>query len=496
MKKIKYNLIKILGLFLLVSSCNDILDETPDNRTEIDSAEKISELLVGAYPEAAYVSFLEPMSDNATDKGPSGTSEFRVNEEMYFWRDLNDIDEDTPTNYWNQAYEAIAQANQALLSIEELGESRELSALKGEALLCRAYGHFMLVNIFSKAYNPSTANSDIGIPYITEPENVLLGSYERGTVANVYVNIKKDLEEGLPLITDDYDIPAFHFTKKAAYAFASRFYLTIAEWENVVAYSTAALGGSGVGELRDIASASNFTFNEQVALYTSSSVEPANLLLVAGNSLYNRIEGVARYQLATGLADQIFGGNPTGKRWSYSRFTRGGSGNSLTPKYQEYFRVTNQAAGIGIPFVTFVLFSTDEALLNRAEAYAMLGQLDKATEDINLSLSVKTDNYNPSTDLLSEADIAAIYGGVDPTLYTPFYDIPVASLPFVNSVLDIKRTIFYNEGLRWFDIKRHDVEIEHQDFFGNSITLPKGDNRRAVQIPEAARSFGIEENLR
>src|SRR5690606_2728219 len=132
---------------------------TPDNRTTIDSAEKIAELLVGAYPEASYVSFLEPLSDNADDKGPSATSEseYRVNQYMYNWEDLDDTDADTPTFYWNQAYSAIAQANQALASIEELGGGSSLNRLKGEALLCRAYAHYMLVNIFSKAYNPNTS---------------------------------------------------------------------------------------------------------------------------------------------------------------------------------------------------------------------------------------------------------------------------------------------------------------------------------------------------
>ncbi len=480
-------------------SCSDVLDETPDNRTTIDSAEKIAELLVGAYPEGAYVSFLEPMSDNAGDKGPSATVEFRVNEEMYFWRDLNDTDEDTPTNYWNDAYKAIAQANQALASIEGLGGGGvELDPLKGEALLCRAYAHFMLVNIFSKAYNPSTANSNLGIPYVTEPETVLLGSYERGTVQSVYENIQKDLEEGLPLVRDNYEIPAFHFTKKAASAFASRFYLTIGEWEKVIEHSNIALGESDtVSVLRNIALSSNLTFNEQVALYTSSTLEPANLLLVTGNSLYNRIDARARYQMSPTIVNGLFtSGNITGKSWSYSLFFRGGSDNNFIPKYQEYFRVTNQAAGIGIPFVTFVLLSTDEALLNRAEAYAMLGQLDEAVNDINLSLSVKTDGYDFNTDAFTVNDITTIYQGIPAGLYTPFYTIPNESLPIIGAILDIKRTIFYNEGLRWFDIKRHKIALQHLDFFGNSFLLPKDDDRRAIQIPEAAQSFGIEENPR
>ena len=45
-------------LLVLIFSCDDVLSEVPDNRTEINSAEKISELLVGAYPEVGYVPFL------------------------------------------------------------------------------------------------------------------------------------------------------------------------------------------------------------------------------------------------------------------------------------------------------------------------------------------------------------------------------------------------------------------------------------------------------
>ncbi len=497
MKNMKFNIIKVTIVFLFLSSCNDILDETPDNRTTINTPEKIAELLVAAYPEAGYVSFLEPMSDNAGDKGTSATTEFRLNEEMYFWRDFNETTRDSPSFYWNQAYEAISQANQALASIEELGGGKELDPLKGEALLCRAYGHFMLVSIFSKAYNPATADTDLGITYITEPETVLLGNYERGNIANVYNNIQKDIEEGLPLITDNYEVPTFHFNKKAANAFASRFYLTIGEWQKVINASNLALGvGNEVNVLRNMAVATTLTFQDQVALYTSSTFQPANLLLVSGNSIYNRIEGVARYQLSPSLSSQLFDGNITGKGWNYDIFSRGGSSNRLTPKYQEYFRFTNQAAGIGVPFVTFVLLSTDEALLNRAEAYAMLGQLDNAVNDINLSLSVKTSGYDQATDVLTVADITAFYDGQDPTLYTPFYTISNEAIPLVSAILDIKRSIFYNEGLRWFDIKRHNIAIEHLDFFGNSSLLPKDDNRRAVQIPESAQSFGVEQNPR
>ncbi len=496
MKNMKFNIIKFVVLLFLVSSCNDVLDETPDNRTTINSAEKVAELLVGAYPEASYVSFLEPMSDNADDKGPSATTEYRVNQYMYNWEDLDDITEDTPTNYWNKAYKAIAQANQALASIEELGGGPELNSLKGEALLCRAYGHYMLVNIFSKAYNPSTSGNDLGIPYVTEPETVLIGEYERGNVLSVYENIQKDLEAGLPLIKDAYDVPAFHFTKKAAGAFASRFYITTAQWQKAIDQSNIALGNDVIGVLRYTLGYRSLTTPQQAALYTSSTLEPANLLLVSGYSLYNRIDARARYQLSPNIVEKIFRTNITGRSWAYPLYTRGGGSNYLVIKFAEYFRYTNQAAGIGQPFVTFVLFSTDEALLNRAEAYAMLGQYSKATNDINTILSLKTLAYNPATDTLTPNDIEDEYVDLETDQYTPFYTVTAETLPYVKAVLDIKRTVLYNEGMRWFDIKRFNMALEHLDDKGNSALLPKDDNRRAIQIPVAAQSFGIQKNPR
>ena len=35
---------------LTLAACNDFLDELPDNRTELDTPDKINRLLVSAYP--------------------------------------------------------------------------------------------------------------------------------------------------------------------------------------------------------------------------------------------------------------------------------------------------------------------------------------------------------------------------------------------------------------------------------------------------------------
>ncbi|WP_346882890.1 RagB/SusD family nutrient uptake outer membrane protein [uncultured Algibacter sp.] len=499
MKNNNFIKLNIFILLLVFTSCDDVLDESPDNRTEIDSLEKISELLVNAYPQAIYASFLEPLSDNADDKSFSA-SQNDLNDFMYGWEDFFDDDEDTPTNYWNNAYEAISQANQALASLDEI-EQIDVNQ-RGEALLCRAYGHFMLVNIFAKAYDPATASSDLGIPYVITPETTLLPNYTRNTVQEVYEKIEADLVEGLNYLGSDlnYEQPKFHFTLRAANAFASRFYLVTGEWQKVINHSNAVLGtGSNIADIRDYTNdyrGAGLSYSER-SLRFSASVEPANLLIVVGASVYARNHAGSRFQLNGDLARELFfNGNAAGLAWSEQVF-----GQDLflnVPKYDEFFRVTNQAAGIGLPFIQTPILTTDETMFNRAEAYAMLGELQLALNDLNALLSVKSQAYTSAAEL-SIAEVSANFGA-DSNFYTPFYDIPTNTLPFINVILQTKRSVFYNEGLRWFDVKRHDIEIEHErDITPNvseTLILVKGDNRRALQIPTEAQSRGILPNPR
>ncbi len=492
--KTKLKLVGISLLSILIFSCEDSLDEIPDNRTQIDTAEKIGELITLAYPAATYAPFLEPRTDNAEDKGQTA-NEVRVNTEAFFWRDVNDINVDFSTNYWNETYEAIAQANQALAAIEELGGGSELDYLKGEALMARAYAHFMLVNIWSKTYDPSTAGTDLGIPYVTEPENIVIKDYTRGSIQEVYDKIEADITEGLPLVTNDYEIPKFHFNKDAANAFASRFYLFKGDWAKVIQYSNNVLGDAPASFLRDWNGLYNsLTFSETGTQYSSTS-DISNLLIVSGSSLYSRFYAGARYQLSAGLAANLFfnGSQINGKGWAYPVF-----GNDLffnIPKYVEYFRTTNAAANIGFAFVNTVLLSTDEVLLNRAEAYTMLGQTDMAVNDVNAFLSKKVAAYDATTDILTIDQINMIYT-VDEGIYTPFYTIETNKLGLIHALAEFRRREFHNEGLRWFDIRRHNLEVIHEDINENQSTLSKTDNRKQLQIPEDALSFGLQPNPR
>lgn len=107
-----------------------------------------------------------------------------------------------------------------------MGNPSSLAPQRGEALICRAYGHFILANTFCEAYNYETASKKLGIPYAINPETEVSPDYIRGTLEETFSKIAADIQEGLPLIDDNlYSVPKYHFNKKAANAFAARFYL-------------------------------------------------------------------------------------------------------------------------------------------------------------------------------------------------------------------------------------------------------------------------------
>ena len=222
-----------------VSACNKFLEKEPDNRAVINTPDKVSQLLGTAYPQGNYQPFAETMSDNVTDIGNGDVETDNTIHDPYFFIDTRENQQDSPEFYWDACYTAIAAANQALETISKVSDPNDYTAQKGEALVARAYAHFMLVNFFSKFYDSTTASADPGIPYVTEPETVFIKQYDRKTVQYVYDMIEKDLLEGLPLIQDkNYNVPKYHFNRAAANAFATRFYLFKKDYAKVIQYAS------------------------------------------------------------------------------------------------------------------------------------------------------------------------------------------------------------------------------------------------------------------
>jgi len=492
MKNIKIT----LSLLILISftSCDDFLSEVPDNRTQIDTPEKISELLVTAYPDRTYMLMAETMSDNVFDSDMQDSDV--DNRQSFNWEMQSQFGIDTEGDFWNSCYRAIAAANQALAAIDELGNSASLNPQKGEALMARAYNHFMLVSFWSQRYNPATAATDLGIPYVTKPEGELLAQYRRNSVEEVFELIEQDITEGLKYVTNDYKEPKYHFNVNAAKAFASRFYLVKGDWDKVLELSK---GLGAEPKLRDYASFNASTTSDQKEIDYSRVEQDTNLLVAFPNSIVGRAY-TNRFYLSANRADEILGSDTFffGKPWLIytSAFYQN---NVLIPKFYEYFKVTNVTAGIGEPYTGTVLLSNDEFLLNRIEAHVMKNQIAEANAELQYFLGTRIEDYDPAIDIITEEIIVDKYPVVA-NEYTPFYALSPVQASYIKAIAEAKRRDFIHEGMRWFDIKRFNIVVEHNTVeFGQVVRnniLTKDDKRRALQIPQRASDNGIEKNPR
>lgn len=504
MKKIFYILLMLSATAFV--SCDDFLDELPDKRAELNTPEKLAQMLVSGYSTELPTMLFEYMSDNVEDNGPNFTmsSQARTAYEAYHYEDITEIDWDVPQRVWKITYEAIASANETLKGIEELNDPKATNGIKAEALLCRAFGHFMLANTFCIAYNPQSSTTDLGIPYIEKPETTVDPKYDRGTVAEVYEKIYRDIEEALPLHSESHMVQLkYHFNYRAAYAFAARFNLYYGKWDKAVAYATKAIGQDPTDLLRDWSKYKSFTvINDWLYSYIDAN-EPANLLVLPQRSLYGRVTtSKNRYGHNRNKAyETVWQNFPWGGIVNYCGNAWGSTEVIYVPKVKEIFEITNPTTQTGQPHIVLIGFTADETLACRAEANAMLGNFDEAAQDLNYWYR----KNSPAGSTYTASQIAAYYN----TNQDQYRKVNMQSRfgveagiqeGLVHAALAMRRFDGLFEGIRFPDIKRHGIQVDHLVMVTNTeketLTLEPYDPRTAIQLPADIIFAGLEANPR
>lgn len=482
MKKI-FSYILTISFIVSATGCKKFLEHAPDQRTQLNSPQKVSELLVTAYSAGNYVLAAESMSDNVSFVNATGNN-VPANYDSYFWNDIRAINQDSPTYFWTNTYRAISAANQALDAIKKAADPENYQAQKGEALVARAYAHFMLAVFFSKPYEKATAGTDMGIPYVTEPENVVLKNYERKSLEYTYDQIKKDLDEGIPLIKDNaYTVPAYHFTKKAAYAFAARFYLFKKDYDKVIECANLAFPANNFADnLKPWPSYGSMPSSTEIGTAFTTAATPGNLLLIQTTSWLNRYYNRAIFAFSQNRLNSITA--PMGISFTAYRKFSFSSTYYFVPKYAEHFVRTSINASTGVAYIMQPALTTEELLLNRAEAYIMKGLYANGVADINTLLSKRITNYT-SANGVTDAKVKAYYS-----------NLPSEQAMYTNAILDFRRAEFVHEGIRWMDILRHKLPVVHVYEDGSSKELKADDLRRQWQLPDEVLLSGVQKNPR
>lgn len=300
--------------------------------------------------------------------------------------------------FWAESYKTIGATNKIIAHIPD-GSEADLLQLKGENLFLRALIHFNLLRMFGRPYNQQNGQN-LGVMILKEG----LSTYEqehiaRSNVKEVYEFIIQDLIKSSEFLNKPKS-NAFA-SKEVAYALLSRVYLYMGNFNQAIAYANKVIE-SGRYELLQGDNYEKYfrgvpeSNKETIFCIRHTKVE--NRGMNSLGSMYYSGDGMgnAQNQAITGWGEiyasekyiNFLNQHPQDRRWSFISPFRYPSGemrknNKLIPPAPIYYVNKYNFQEGDINLCSPVYLRLAEMYLNRAEAYAQLGQDDLAIEDVN-----------------------------------------------------------------------------------------------------------------
>lgn len=214
----------ISGILLMaaVCACSD-LDEEPygiiNSKTFYRTPQDAESAIIYCYsilPEVGYYSrgyyiVTELPTENLTQKGDAGTSNFELDELRTTATNAN-LDD-----IWTYIYRGISRANGVIVNVPHINMNETTrNQIVGEAYFLRALHYFNLVRMFGEV--------PLRLQVIDDPKQIAIG---KSPISDVYDLIISDLEQAEQLITVDR-ISEGRANRVAAQSLLSKVYLHLA----------------------------------------------------------------------------------------------------------------------------------------------------------------------------------------------------------------------------------------------------------------------------
>lgn len=247
MKKTIYRLLGSAAALVMLFSCNMDLIPSSDivydeNEPAIQKASDLTSFELGlhSYFRSRHQSTYYYVSDLLAD-GFNATSDFGNNFGPLHRTDADFTASDSDVeDVWGGYYVAISKFNQAIAaanSITDAGLKESAQVFKGYAFFYRAYCYLNLARTFGKAYNPSTASTDLSVPLVLVYDQSARPA--RDTQENVYKQIKSDLDSAAIFLADvEGTVRAQKPTIDAVNALYARYYLDTQDYDTAAQVAT------------------------------------------------------------------------------------------------------------------------------------------------------------------------------------------------------------------------------------------------------------------
>jgi hypothetical protein len=458
------------------SSCKKFLEERTQSEMTPETTEDYSQLLFGvSYPRSTseLMAGVHLMSDDVqiyANQYNDYDMEAKKGHPAFTWQfNFDDLAKEvgivpTYVDSWTVLYKHITGCNIAIASTgESIGSASEKNQLLGEAYSLRAFLYWHLINLYAKPFNDSASSPDKnpGVPLLTSAD--LRNEFPvRSTVAEVYTQIRKDIVQAVTYFSiEKKKGNLYRFNYPAAQLLASRIYLYTEEWEKVIEHATASIEAQPmIIDLNDWPAGYYYDESMYKPIHAQPNVET---LFLYGN----KNEAVSAADIVSGFSEDLASKFEEKDLRSIIYYSK-------LPDFFEIYtplKYGTQKRDLKINSVeNFTSLRTSEAYLNRAEAFAQLyatsnnpAHAQRALDDLNYFRQRR----------FSAAD------------FQPLTLMPAVEL--LQFCRDERRREFFEEGQRWFDLRRYGMpELIHLFALTTEVQkfkLEKRDPQYTLQIP-------------
>lgn len=421
----------VLCLFFV--SCGDFMEYRDKDKVIADNLDHYKEFILGELiikPMGSTGYNLWYMSDDCGSYVPSyvssSSSDIREDyQSFYLWAKEPQITVRGDENIdpaWENFYHKIVVCNVIESDVNELPEDPDMRKyrLLGEVQAIRAISYWYLVNMYGEPWRSAEqAKTALGVP-INRERSIMDKLYTRSSLADVYQLMEEDLKQALTNLQKGEQVHTmFRPSEDVVRLFLSRIYLEQRRWDDVITVCDEALKESA---RTIITKAQMLTYAEEnkPMLNKNNSSIIFSWMPRDAHSFSAQPFGYAFYVPADDLKALYREGDV--RKEDHVIF------DSFYRSKIEKFSVNNSGC-------YSMNYRMEEFYLNRAEAYIESGAWDKGMKDLNVIYSERVSGEELQADGVETAR---------------------------KEMRDEKRREFCFEDIRWFDIRRWGLAVEHE----------------------------------
>lgn len=365
---------------------------------------------------------------------------------------------------WRIFYRVIFNCNEGISAIEQYKEEdpAAYNRIRGEFLALRAYSHFMLVQLYGKHYDISSADGDLGVIIRTEP-GVNYEPAPRNTVAEVYRQINTDIEAAIASLQESSSSKKNYIRLGTAYGLQARIALVQGRWEDAVEAADQAIGQSSATlqsgeELRD--GFNNSEASEWMWAYTQAEDQNAYFGSYFAYMSWNFSSSIIRSVPKVINKDlyETMGANDVRRKWWDP------AGKSHAKKFK------------GIPYMTKKYTATPEGTSNGDRLFMRLAEMYYIKAEAQARSGNDADAAQTLYEIMTTRD-------PDYTLSASTGDA------LIEEIMNNRRIELWGEGFRFMDLKRLNQKLDRNlasntdALCAETMEIEAGDNRWQFKIP-------------